>query len=389
MLVGAIIGLVFGEKVMWLKPIGDIFLRLLIMAAIPLVIFNLLAGISSLGDFKSFGKIGIKVVTWYLVTTTFAMALGIAIMYLFGAGYGMTLKGDVPSQLGETPSVIGIILDMIPDNIFASLAQGNLIHVVVFTTVLGFATLALNEEKKAALTRGYDILADLMRSLVEIILKMSPLGMGALMAATMAEYGTQIVGPLSIFIVAVYVGQLAMVFLYMILLSTLGGVKPIWFLQQTKDLYATTIATCSSLASLVVSFEVAEMKLKLPKKIFSFTLPLGAQFNKDGTSIMLSGILVFTAQAAGIDLSFGEMAQIVFVGLIISEGSSGIPGGGLVIAMLFAEAFSLPLEIVAIVGGIYRLIDMGNTTINCMGDMVITTIVSKSDADWKPDYSSS
>jgi len=121
-------------------------------------------------------------------------------------------------------------------------------------------------------------------------------------------------------------------------------------------------------------------KIKLPRSVYSFTLPLGAQINKDGTSIMLTAVLVFTAQAAGIDFSLTQMATILLVGLLLSEGSGGIPGGGLVIALIFVQAFNLPLEIAAIVGGIYRLVDMGNTTINVMGDMVGTAIVSHSES---------
>jgi Na+/H+-dicarboxylate symporter len=165
----------------------------------------------------------------------------------------------------------------------------------------------------------------------------------------------------------------------------IGKISPILFLKNTSELYATTVATCSSLASLAVSMDIAENKLKLPKSIFSFTLPLGAQFNKDGTSIMLSGVLVFTAQAAGIELTIAQMVQIVIVGLFLVEGSGGIPGGALVVAMLYAKAFNLPLEIVAIVGGIYRLIDMGNTTVNCMGDMVATCVISRAEKKWSPE----
>jgi len=159
--------------------------------------------------------------------------------------------------------------------------------------------------------------------------------------------------------------------------------RPWSFLKDTGPLWATTVATTSSLASLSVALEMAE-KIKLPRSVYSFTLPLGAQINKDGTSIMLSAVLVFTAQAAGVDFTLTQMATILLVGLLLSEGSGGIPGGGLVIALIFVQAFNLPLEVAAIVGGIYRLVDMGNTTTNVMGDMVGTAIVSHSEASNLP-----
>jgi Na+/H+-dicarboxylate symporter len=214
---------------------------------------------------------------------------------------------------------------------------------------------------------------------------LAPLCLGALAAATIGEYGSKIMGPLLKFIGGVYTAQILMIFFYMLLLYFIGKVSPLWFLKKTSTLYYTTIATCSSLASLAVSLKIAETKLQLPKKIYGFTLPLGAQFNKDGTAIMLSAVLIFTAQAVGWQLTLFDIIQVIIVGLIVVEGSGGIPGGGLVVAMIFAKAFNLPLEVVAVVGGIYRLIDMGNTTVNCMGDLVGTVLISKQESKWLPE----
>ena len=355
------------------------------MGAIPLVFFNLLAGIGSLNSIKEFGSTGLRIMVYYFFSTTVAISIGLIAMQIAQAGKGMVLTEAVPENLGEIPQLWAIIEGMIPENIFKSFAEGKLIQIVIFAILLGIASLSLAEDKKIKFQEGTNYLAELMRKLVELILRASPLGLGALMAATFGEYGGKIAGSLSLFILSVYVGQLVMVIFYMFILRVIGGISPKWFLQKTSTLYATTVATCSSIASLAVALEVAEKSLKLPKKIFSFSLPLGAQFNKDGTSIMLGSILLFTAQAADIEFTILEMVQIVVVGLLISEGSTGIPAGGLVIAMLFAQAFNLPLEIVAIVGGIYRLIDMGNTTVNCMGDMVATTVISKLEGKWQPD----
>ena len=385
MLIGAIFGLIFREKAVIVKPVGDIFLQLLVMAAIPLVFFNLLAGMGAIGTVKAFGKVGAKVVLYYLFSTAFAITVGIFVMSMTEAGKGITLTGEIPENIGVMPELATIIKDMIPSNIFKSFAEGKLIQIVIFAVLLGIVVLKLPEEKKEWFQSGFDKIAGLMRNLVALILKASPLGLGALMAATFGEYGSGIVGALTLFIGSVYLAQLGMTVFYMLVLWFIGRISPLWFLRKTAPLYATTLATCSSLASLAVSLDIAGKDLKLPAKIFSFTLPLGAQFNKDGTSIMLAGILIFTAQAVGIEFTLSQMIQVVLVGLLLSEGSGGIPGGGLVVAMLFAEAFNLPLEIVAIVGGIYRLIDMGNTTVNCMGDMVATTVISKLENEWKPE----
>jgi Na+/H+-dicarboxylate symporter len=248
----------------------------------------------------------------------------------------------------------------------------------VFAVFLGIATLFLPEDARTRLGTVYADVAEVLRKLVDIVLKFGPIGIGALAAATVGEYGSEIFGPLLLFLVGVWGAQAAMVVIYMVLLLTLTRFTPASFLRQTGTLWATTAATCSSLASLAVALKIAQ-RMGLPRTIYSFTLPLGAQINKDGTSIMLAAVLMFTAQAAGVEFSLGAQAVIVLVGLLLSEGSGGIPGGGLVIALIFVQAFNLPLEIAAIVGGIYRLIDMGSTTINVMGDMVGTAIIARSE----------
>jgi Na+/H+-dicarboxylate symporter len=345
MVVGIVAGLVFGERATAVQPLGDLFIRLLIMAAIPLVFFNLLAGLTALTDLTSLGRLATKTVAYYLLTTTLALVLGLSVMHLLQPGRGMQLSQPVDASFGEVPRVTQIILDLVPENVFRAFADGSVAQIVVFSVLLGVATLLLPEARRQPLQRAFDLAF----------------------------------GPLALFIVGVWSAQALMVLLYMTLLATYARRSPARFLRRTGTLWATTAATCSSLASLSVALEVAEEKLHLPRTVYAFTLPLGAQVNKDGTSIMLAGVLLFTAQAAGVDFTVAQQVTIVLVGLLLSEGSGGIPGGGLVIALIFVQAFSLPLEIAALVGGIYRLVDMGITTTNVMGDMVGTTLISKSE----------
>ena len=385
MVLGVFVGIILGERASVLKPFGDLFIRLLIMAAIPLVFFNLLAGMTAMGDLKTFGRVGLRVLAFYLITMVVAMILGITVMQLIGAGHGFALTAEVPDNIGTMPNFGDFLMNMIPENIFKSFAEGNLIQIVVFAILIGITTLMMPENVQKKLEHGYNLLAMLMRKLVDLIMRVAPICLGALAAYTVGIYGSEIFGPLAKFVGGIYMAQIIMILFYLLLLYWFTGTGPKWFLSKTAELYATTVATCSSLASLTVSLDVAERKLKLPERIFSFTLPLGAQFNKDGSAIMISGVLIFTAQAIGIDFSISELVQIIIVGLILIEGSGGIPGGGLVTAMIFAQAFNLPLEIVTIIGGIYRLIDMGITTVNCMGDLVGTALVSKFELGWHPD----
>lgn len=376
MVVGIVAGLVFGERAIVVQPLGDLFIRLLMMAAIPLVFFNLLAGLTNLPDIGALGRVGGRITLYYAFTTTVALTLGLTAMNWIRPGVGMQLTGEVQERFGEVPAIADVFLDLVPENVFAAFSEGNLTQVVVFAMFLGVTALVLPQEKREALQRAFDLLAELLRKLVEIIMYLGPIGIGALAAATVGQYGAVIFGPLAIFIGGVWGTQAVMAVIYLIVLYIFTRRRPLEFLKQTAPLYATTAATCSSLASLVVSLKVAEERVKLPSSIYTFTLPLGAQLNKDGTSIMLAGVLLFTAQAAGIEFGLASQVTIVLVGLLLTTGSSGIPGGGLVVALIFVQAFNLPLEIAVIVSGIYRFLDMGNTTLNCMGDMVGTIIVS-------------
>jgi Na+/H+-dicarboxylate symporter len=381
MVLGVIAGIIFGEQATVVQPLGDLFIRLLMMAVIPLVFFNLLAGLTSLSDVRALGRLGGKIVLYYLLTTTIALTTGLVVMHVLEPGAGMQLTEQVDATFGEAPSVIDVLLDLVPENVFEAFATGNVAQVVVFAIFLGLVTLFLPQSSREPLQKAYDVLAELFRKLVGMIMYFGPIGLGALAAATVGEYGGAIFGPLAVFLGGVWGAQAFMVVVYLALLVSLTRYSPLAFLKQSGPLYATTAATCSSLASLAVSLDVAEQRMKLPRSVYTFTLPLGAQLNKDGTAIMLAGVLLFTAQAAGVEFSLASQISILLIGLILTTGSGGIPGGGLVVALIFVQAFNLPLEIAAIVGGIYRLIDMGSTTVNCMGDLVGTVIVAHSERD--------
>ena len=376
LVLGICAGIFFGPRAMVVQPVGDLFIRLLLMAAIPLVFFNLIAGITSLADLRVLGRYGLRTLAYYFATTSFAMVVALVTAHAIKPGAGIDLAENVDDSFGDVPSVVQVILELFPENAFHAFSSGNVAQVVVFAIFLGVTTLTMPVEKKEKLQAAFSYAAELFRELIGIVLHFAPFGVAALAAATVGEYGQSIFGPLAKFLGSVWIAQFSMMLFYMLLLIVVARRSPIKWLKTTASLYATTATTCSSLASLVVSMNIAEKKLHIPKKIYSFTLPLGAQLNKDGTAIMLVTVLLFTAQSAGIEFTLAEQVTIVLIGLVLSEGSGGIPGGGMVIALIFVEAFNLPLEIAGIVAGIYRLIDMGGTTINCMGDLVWTTALS-------------
>ena len=377
--VGSALGVFLGEQVEVIQPIGDLFIRMLVLAAVPLVFFNLLAGLTALSDVRMFGRLAGKIMSYYVVTDLVAISLGIGAMAILRPGVGMQLSEQVEGPVGAVPSVTEVLLGMVPTNVFQAFAEGNVVQVVVISVLLGVATLLIGGTAGQRLANAYQDLARLFRKLVDLILLIAPVGIGALVAVTVGRYGTQLIGPMTRFLLGVWTAQFVVFLGYMMFLRFFTTRSPGRFLRDTGPLWATTAATTSSLASLSVGLEVAE-KISLPRAVYSFTLPLGAQLNKDGTSVMLGAVLLFTAQAAGVEFAPAAFLTILLVGLLLSEASGGIPGGGFVIALIYVQAFNLPIEVAAIVGGIYRLVDMGNTTVNIMGDMIGTSIVAESEA---------
>ena len=379
MAIGSMVGGIFGDAAAIVEPVGDLFIRLLVLAAVPLVFFNLLAGLTVLSDVKTFGRLAGKTMTYYVTTDVAALLLGLGAMAVLRPGIGIQLTGSVDGPVGTVPSIAEVLLGMIPRNAFEAFVEGNVVQIVVIAVLIGVATLLLAEDSRMRLAGLYQDVSALFRRLVDVILLTAPVGIGALMAVTVGTYGAALLGPMARFLVGVYLAQLVVFLAYMALLRLSGARSPLKFLRETGPLWATTAATTSSLASLSVSLETAD-RMGLPSSVYSFTLPLGAQLNKDGTSVMLGAVLLFTAQVAGVSFTPAALVSVVLIGLLLSEGSGGIPGGGFVIALIYVQAFNLPIEIAAIVGGIYRLVDMGNTTVNVMGDFVGTCLVVRSES---------
>ncbi len=378
MVVGSVLGGVWGTGAEVLQPVGDLFIRLLVLAAVPLIFCNLLAGLTALSDVRTFGRLAGKTVGYFVTTDLIALGMGLGAIAWLKPGVGMQLTESVERDVGAVPSVADVLLDMVPSNAASAFVEGNVVQVVILAVMVGIATLMLPHAPRTRFATLWSDLSVLLRKMVELLLYTAPVGIGALMAVTVGRYGAALVGPLARFLLGVYLAQLLVFAMYMAILRLATMTRPTAFLRTGAPVWATTAATTSSLASLTVALEAAE-RMSLPRPLYSFTLPLGAQLNKDGTSVMLGAVFLFTAQAAGITFAPADFVSILLIGLLLSEGSGGIPGGGFVIALMYVQAFNLPIEVAAIVGGIYRLVDMGNTTINVMGDLVATQIVAASE----------
>ncbi|EJY5107901.1 dicarboxylate/amino acid:cation symporter [Salmonella enterica] len=378
MILGVVAGHFLGEKAMVLDPLAKLFLNLLKMGCIPLVMANLIAGIASLDNPDMFGRIGGKAVLVFLVTASLAALLGVAGGMIFEPGKGLVLDHSYNGPVAEVPSIVHSLLSMVPDNIFASLSTGNLAQVVLFSAFLGIAILFCKDEDRKYLVSFFSAVSAMLNRLIGIVMGFAPVGIFALIAGVFGKYGSGMVGPTFKYVFAVLACMFVYYCFYWVLILVTTGRPPKGFLKKTLPVIVTAASTTSTMATLPINLKCAE-DVGMKKSISSFVIPLGSQLHKDGNAIMLTISLLFAAQAAGITMSGPELLTSVVVALILTTGSSGIPGGGLVTIAILINAFSMPVEAVAIISGVFFLLDMANTAINCYGTLVCAYIVDASE----------
>lgn len=373
---GFIFGLIFKEKITCIAWIGTLFVKLLQMAALPLIFFSLIAGIASLDDPQLLGKVGLKIMLYYILTTAFAACVGVVITTLVSPGTSLILSADaVTAETGEMTSIGDTLLGMIPTNIFSALSSGTLVAAIIFGSFFGIAIVLMKDkEAQARLQTGIKDIADALLRLVEIVLGLAPFGVFALIANTVGTNGAQVVGFLAKYALTIYLGIAIMLIIYIILVTILTKIKPGRFVSKAMPAFITAFSTCSSLASMPMNLECAN-NMKLPRNISSFTIPLGAQINKDGTAILITSAVLAASQASGVSMTLGNLIQLVVTVLIITTGIAGVPGGTIVLLTLFTTMFNLPSEVAAIIMGAFAIIEMPITGSNIIGDLAGTAIV--------------
>ena len=378
--VGVVAGTIFGESATRVAFVGDIFIRLLTLVAVPLVFFNLIAALASSGASGRVSRLMLRIGAFFLVTTVAAQLISLTVVGLLRPGAGLARPAESEAGPAAVPGFEDFLFALVPDNALGVFVDDRVTAVVVLGLMVGFAAWGLDGERRADVARFFASGTALLRQLVAGVLWVGPLGVAALAAASVGEYGSSIFGPLGVYIAAIWLADVALFALYFAALRFLAGTSPLSFLRRTATVWTTTMSTCSSLASLGASLNAAE-KMGLPRSTYALTLPLGAQFNKDGSGVLLSGIVLFTAQAASVSFSVGEIVILIALGGLLSAAAPGVPNGGIVNQFLLLGAFGLPLEIGVLVAGIYRLVDMPTTTANIMGDLVGTMVVTRKERE--------
>ena len=362
--------------------VGQIFIVSLKMLVVPLVFVSLTCGAASLGATGSIGRLGSKAIGLYLLTTAIAVTMALSVSLIIDPGMDAGSVLEAPDYQGkEPPGIKETLINIFPDNPIASMAEGEMLQIIVFAVLLGVAMAMTGDAGKRLAAFFEDVNTVIMR-LVTIIMNLAPYGVFVLMAKLFATIGLETIGGLLwYFFLVLAVLVIHALVTYPVLLKVFSGMNPLILLQKMRDAALFAFSTSSSSATLPVTMETARNKLGIGKSVSSFTLPLGATINMDGTAIMQGVATVFIAQVYGVDLSLGDYVMVVLTATLASVGTAGVPGVGLIMLAMVLQQVNLPVEGIALIIGVDRLLDMTRTAVNITGDCTVATIIAKTEGE--------
>lgn len=384
LVLAVIVGLIAGaESIPWIKawiaPIGTMFINLIKMMIVPVVFASLVVGVTSLGDTKKLGRMGVKVVALYLLTTAVAIVIGFGIAGIVQPGVGMDIAGATAPKVKEAPSVMQVFVNMIPSNPVSSMAKAEILPIIVFSLFVGIGITKAGK-KGEGLIGFFDSVAEVSYKIIAMIMELAPYGVFALLLPVVAANGPKVLLPLLSVILAVFIGcVIHAVAVYSSLASVLGKINPVKFFKGMSEAMLIAFTTCSSAAALPINMKNCQEKLGVSREVSSFVLPLGATINMDGTALYMGVCSLFIANAFGIDLTGGQMMMIVFTGTLASIGTAGVPGAGLIMLAMVLQSVGLPMEGLALVAGIDRVLDMCRTCLNITGDGAVTVVINETE----------
>ncbi len=361
--------------------IGAIFISLLKMLVVPLVTFSLICGVCGLGDINKLGRVGLKSFLLFLLTTALAITLAMTVASLIGPGKGFELAADATSSFTapEPPPLSQVIINLVPTNPVAAYAKGNMLPIIFFTIIFGISILMLGERGKPIIDLA-ERLNDVMMQVVNIVMHIAPYGVFALMAKTFSQQGLDLILPMmSYFATVALVLVLHLTGTLMLLLKFLARVDVLTFMKKMRAAQVFAFSTSSSNATIPITLSSVENRLGVDNSTASFIVPFGATINMDGTAIMQGVATVFIANVYGIDLGLTGYLTVVLMAVLASIGTAGVPGVGLIMLAMVLNQVGLPVEGIALIMGVDRLLDMMRTAVNVTGDATVTTIVARSE----------
>ena len=387
-LIGLILGIVGGliagpTAVPWMKvwiaPIGTIFINLIKMVIVPVVLASIVSGVASIGDVKKLGRVGVKIMVFYLATTAFAVAIGLMFGTLMQPGKGLTIPAGAKAASKLAPPLQDVLVNIIPSNPFVAMEKGDMLQIIVFAIFLGIGITMVGAKAKPV-DDFFNGLAEVTYKIIDMIMNFAPFGVFALMMPVVAVNGPKVLLPLASVVAAMYIASIVhAVVVYSGTVATLGGMSPVRFFKGIAPAMLVAFSTCSSGATLPVTLKCTQENLGVRKDVSSFCLPLGATVNMDGTAIYCGLAALFVAQAYGIELNAGQYMTIILTGTLASIGAAGVPGAGLIMLTLVLTSVGLPIEGVALIAGIDRVLDMARTTLNITGDAAGCVVVQNSE----------
>jgi Na+/H+-dicarboxylate symporter len=391
MLFGIIVGLIFNLLVpSWfdvsrtyvLAPIGKLFVNLIKMLVVPLVLFSIILGTAGISDPKKLGRIGAKTIGYFLVTTAIAIVIAISLALIIQPGGGnFQMDSNATFEGKEAPPIMDTLLNMIPTNPIQSLANGEMLQIIAFAVFVGLAISVLGQKTKGILN-WVEQANEIMMYLVGLVMKLAPYGAFALIAIAIGGQGFDAILAMGAYMLVVLAALLLhSILTYGTAVSLLGKMKPLHFFKGFSPAMVVAFSTSSSNATLPVSMETAQKNLNVPKSISSFVQPLGATINMDGTAIMQGVATVFIAQVYGIDLGIGALLTVILTATLASIGTAGVPGVGLIMLSMVLVSVGLPVEGIALILGVDRLLDMCRTAVNITGDASAAVIIAATEKD--------
>jgi Na+/H+-dicarboxylate symporter len=390
MILGVCAGLILKGDAVYLKPFGDLFIRLVKMVIIPLVFVAIVGGVSSIQDSTAIGRLGAKASLAYILTTMFAVTIGIAVALIFEPGKGVILnlgEAGLPVPSVETGFFfyVNMILNIVPDNAIGAMAQGVILPVVFFAMFTGVVINFLNEDDAKRFSEFFRLLSQLFFKMINIIVELSPMAAFALTAWIIGTQGLDVLQKLMTLVGCAFVAFFVQYLFFGIIIAVWARLSPLPFYRKSVAYQAVAFSTSSSKAVLPLTMEICQKRLGVSSVSSSFVLPLGAAINMDGMAIYLSLCTLFFAQIVGIDLNWASYATIIFTATLGSIGAAGVPSGSMVMLPIVLASVGLPIEGIALIVGIDRIMDMVRTTLNITGDVAITICVDRSEGRLNPE----
>ena len=369
----------------WIAPIGTMFINLIKMMIVPVVFTSLIVGMTSIGDTKKLGRIGVKTVAIYLVTTAIAILIGFAVAGFIHPGLGMSLPTDAAEvKVKQAPSIMQVLVAMILANPIASMAKADILPTIVFSLFIGVGIIQVGGQRAQTIINFFDACAEVCYKVIAMIMAFSPIGVFCLLLPVVAANGPSVLLPLLAVIACMAIGcVIHAVGVYSMLARVWGGHTPLAFFKGMSEAMLIAFSTCSSAGTLPVNMKNTQEKLGVSREVTSFVLPLGATINMDGTAVYMGICSLFIANVFGINLDFGQMAMIVLTGTLASIGTAGVPGAGLIMLAMVLQSVGLPLEGLALVAGIDRILDMFRTCLNITGDAAVACVINDTEKKYQ------